>query len=253
MAIASQTDIELADGEVERIIRDEEANRPYLVEVTGSNPVRVGHTKRYARDGNTLSGRQTHTVSNLRGEELYAAAFDGPTAIRVRVAAADVQSQPEREVTVVEGDIRIDDELDLSDRFGREIGKARLQNSDGVLIDPATDNTLGSELPRRIDTWNAGTLSVDVQEAETTGVDSFQFELSGGGAESLPSNTVPAGVAVVVQAEPTNTEGLRIGDPADPTISLAPSGTISYDVTNTNQIGVEGAEGDAVNVTYEVN
>ena len=108
MSVTGQTQIDLDDGEVERIIRDEEANRAYLVEVTGPNPVRVGHTKRYARDGNTLSGRQTHTVSNLRGEELYAAAFDGPTAIRVRVAAADVESQPQREVTVVEGDVEIE-------------------------------------------------------------------------------------------------------------------------------------------------
>ena len=107
MSVTGQTQIDLDDGEVERIIRDEEANRAYLVEVTGSNPVRVGHTKRYARDGNTLSARQTHTVSNLRGEELYAAAFDGPTSIRVRVAAADVDSQPETNVNVVSGNIDI--------------------------------------------------------------------------------------------------------------------------------------------------
>ena len=104
----SETAIELEDGETEKIISDDEANRPYLIEVTGPNPVRVGHTNQYAADGNTLSARQTHTVSNLLGEELHAAAFDGPTAIRVRVAAADVQSQPEREVTVVEGDVQIE-------------------------------------------------------------------------------------------------------------------------------------------------
>ena len=107
MPLASETDIELSDGETERIIRDEEANRSYLIEVTGDNPIRVGHTKRYASDGNTLSAGQTHTVGNLLGDELFASAFDGPTAIRVRVAAADVDSQPSKDVNVVEGEINV--------------------------------------------------------------------------------------------------------------------------------------------------
>ena len=115
MTLASETDIELADGETERIIRDEEANRSYLIEVTGQNPIRVGHTKRYASDGNTLSAGQTHTVGNLLGDELFASAFDGPTAIRVRVAAADVDSQPSKDVNVVNaGDIDVQSRTNAS-------------------------------------------------------------------------------------------------------------------------------------------
>jgi len=99
--------INLEDGETEKIITDDQGDRTYLVEVIGANAIRVSHTKRYANDGTTLSAGQTHTVSNLRGERLYAAAFDGPSAIRVREAAADVQSQPEKEVSVVNGDVTI--------------------------------------------------------------------------------------------------------------------------------------------------
>lgn len=93
--------ITIPDGETERIITDDQGDRTYLVEVTGENSVRVSHNKRYAADGTTLSAGQTHTVSNLRGEKLFAAAFDGASAIRVREASADVQSQPESDVSVV--------------------------------------------------------------------------------------------------------------------------------------------------------
>jgi len=102
MSIAAQTAIPIADGESERIITDDESNRTYLVEVIGDNPVRISHNKRYASDGTTLSAGQTHTISNLRGEELYAAAYDGETVIRVREASADVNSQPVKEIDIGE-------------------------------------------------------------------------------------------------------------------------------------------------------
>jgi len=136
MGITSETTIDLEQGDPERIITDDDADRAYIVEVVGPNPVRVDHRSRYAADGTTLSAGQSHTVSNLRGKELYAAAFEGNTAIRVRLAAADVQSQPEREVSVVEGDVSISSDIDISDREAREIGKARVEGSSGVLIDP---------------------------------------------------------------------------------------------------------------------
>jgi len=99
--------LEIDNGEIEKLITDDQGDRTYLVEVTGANSIRVSHTKRYAPDGTTLSAGQTHTVSNLRGERLYAAAYDGATAVRVREAAADVQSQPEKEVSVINGDVTI--------------------------------------------------------------------------------------------------------------------------------------------------
>lgn len=110
----STSEIELQNEEVERIIQDDEANENYLIEVTGDNPIRVGHTKRYALDGTTLSAGQTHTIDNLRGQELYAAAHAGQTAIRVRLAAANVQSQPERDVRVI-GDVTVAQQTNESD------------------------------------------------------------------------------------------------------------------------------------------
>jgi hypothetical protein len=105
--MVTQTEITLSDGDAERIITDEEANQTYIVEVTGPNPVRVDHNKRYAADGTTLSANQSHTVNNLRGKELYAAAHAGSTQIRVRRAAANVESQPEQEITVSDGEISV--------------------------------------------------------------------------------------------------------------------------------------------------
>ena len=149
--------IDLEDGETEKIITDDQGNRTYLVEVVGANAIRVSHNKRYAADGTTLSAGQTHTVSNLQGQQLFAAAYDGQTAIRVREASADVQSQPEKEVSVIDGSVDIAGDIDISDRSGREIGKARLEDSSGTLIDPVTGaefqtNPRGVEASRRVAT-----------------------------------------------------------------------------------------------------
>ena len=133
----TETRIELDEAETDEIIRDDEADRAYIIEVVGQNPIRVDHRERYATDGTTLSAGQSHTVSNLRGKRLYAAAHAGPSAIRVREAAADVSSQPERNVTIEAGEVNVES-VDVEDRPAREIGKARLQDSGGVLIDPAT-------------------------------------------------------------------------------------------------------------------
>lgn len=106
--------INLSDGDKQKIITDDQGNQTYLIEVVGSNAIRVSHNKRYAADGTTLSAGQTHTVSNLRGERLYAAAYNGASAIRVREASADVQSQPEREVSVV-GDVTVGSNIDIEE------------------------------------------------------------------------------------------------------------------------------------------
>ncbi|TKX79274.1 hypothetical protein EXE53_16735 [Halorubrum sp. SD626R] len=132
-----------------------------------------------------MSAGQSHTVTNLRGKKLYAAAFDGATAIRVRRAAADVQAQPERNVTIEAGEVSID-ELDVSDRAGREIGKVRVQDADGVLVDPATDNTISSELSREIATWSAGPISV-----EPVTIDSYTGGNLPVGVESFSAGTLP--------------------------------------------------------------
>jgi len=161
--------------------------------------------------------------------------------------AVDVSDRPGRDL----GTVDVSDPVAVSSDAARSIGKARVMDSTETLVDPSTD---GSTTPdkREVANWSAGTLSVAVDEPQTTDITSFSHVLAGG-TETLPDNAVPAGVNVVVQAEPTNTDDVRIGEPTNPVMSLSGSGTISYDVTNTNQIGVDGTADDQVNVTFEVN
>ena len=137
--------ITIENGGVEEIIPADQANKKYIVEVAGA-PVRIGHTKRYAKDGTKLEPGRNHKVDNLRGERLFAAAVDAEAQLLINQAAADVDSQPSRDVTVLEGDVTISGstDLDIEDRPAREIGKARVMDSDGVLIDPATETTLAN-------------------------------------------------------------------------------------------------------------
>lgn len=134
------TVLEIEPGEPEEVITDDQAKEgiPHIVEVIGNNPVRYDHREAYADTGTTLTAGQTHTLSNFRGSGIYIAAFDGPSAVRVRPAGADLSTEPDKEVRI-EGDVNaVIDEIDIEDRASREIGKARLQDSGGVLIEPAT-------------------------------------------------------------------------------------------------------------------
>lgn len=169
MSIGAQTAIPIEDGKAERIITDEQGNRTYLVEVIGTNPVRISHSKRYASDGTTLSAGQTHTISNLRGEELYAAGYQGDTEIRVREASADVTSQPVKEIDI--GEVSVNSAIGIDAYTGPTLPV------DPEATDPVTDSdsgtgaanaarvTLGS-LRRRadihVDTSGAATLTVEV-------------------------------------------------------------------------------------------
>ena len=154
--------IEIEPGEPEEVISERDAKQgiPYIVEVSGDNPVRYAHNKRYADQGATLSAGQSHTLSNFRGKAIYLAAFNGATSVRAFPAGAEFDSQPQKEV-IVEGSVSIDSDVNVTDRAGREIGKARMQDSGGTLIDPATSNDVTGEQPREVATWSAGTLSTD--------------------------------------------------------------------------------------------
>ena len=99
--------ITIENGGVEEIIPADQANKKYIIEVAGA-PVRIGHTKRYAKDGTKLEPGRNHTVGNLRGERLFAAAVDGEAQLLINQAAADVDSQPGRDV-VIEGDVIVSD------------------------------------------------------------------------------------------------------------------------------------------------
>ena len=137
--MSDPTEIEIEPGEPQEVISDVDVGSvPYIVEVRNA-PVRFAHKKRQADRGAELSANQTHTLSNFRGSGIWLAAPQETATVRVRPAGAKLESQPPKDVTVVEGDIRIDSELDIADRAAREIGKSRVMDSDGVLIDPPTE------------------------------------------------------------------------------------------------------------------
>lgn len=64
------------------------------------------------------------------------------------------------------GGSEIEGIVDVEDRSAREIGKARLEDKGGKLINPASEATLSSTLSREIAQWNAGTLNVDTEFTE---------------------------------------------------------------------------------------
>jgi hypothetical protein len=76
-----------------------------------------------------------------------------------------VNSQPPKGVTV-EGDVVISSSIDIEDRAGREIGKARMQDSNGTLIDPATETTLADVESNTSDAATETTLSAILTELE---------------------------------------------------------------------------------------
>lgn len=241
MSLASQSQINLDAGEIDRIIRDDEADREYIVEIVGDNDIRINHNERYAPDGTTLAAGQKHKIRRLRGKELYAAAFDGPTAIRVREAAADVESQPEKEVSILNAS-----QLELAAAVG-------IQDSNGGSVDPASEQTVSSELPREVSTWNAGTLPVDVT-TDPLGVtvnNSGDFRTPNPGSiqtlnlavgtttQQLPSITIPDELGITLKADVNNADEIFInGD-----FPLGPGEGVTLQVSNANVVSVASQSG----------
>lgn len=183
MSATPSNEINLDDQEVERIITDDEGNRTYLVEVTGVNPIRIDHNKRYALDGTTLSAGQTHTVSNLRGQELYAAAHAGSSSLRVRYAGADVRSQPEREVSVV-GDVTVGSDITVSDYNGPSIPTNESVTSPIF----ATDRATGAPNAAQLDLGRSRRRT-DIH-VDTSGPATLAVEVNVGGGDWLEYDTV---------------------------------------------------------------
>jgi hypothetical protein len=116
-----------------------------------------------------------------------------------------------------------DDTTDVSNRAARELGKARLEDSGGVLIDPA-DKTLFE---------NKGSLTA--------------FSVSSDG--QLPSNTVPDGIEVSVIADPSNAATTDLnGD-----IPLPAGSALDLRIENTDLLDVafNGSGSDSISVVYE--
>lgn len=98
----------IEENETRRIIDSDRANQAFIVEIY-DNPVRISHDQQYVKSRGTTLREGTHRLSNLRGQELYAIAHEGNARLRVNVASSDVDTMPERDVTVLEGDVQIDD------------------------------------------------------------------------------------------------------------------------------------------------
>lgn len=69
---------------------------------------------------------------------------------------------------------------------------------------------------------------------------------------TLPSNAVPEGIEVVVQAKRTNEEPIAVGLTDSPTVTLVGGESVEYRVQNTSQIRISSTfDGDGVNFTVE--
>jgi len=105
--MSDPTEIEIEPGEPQEVISDTDVGTtPYIVEVRDAD-VRFAHKKRQAERGATLTAGQTHTLSNFRGSGIWLAAVEGTATVRVRPAGASLESQPPKDVTVIEGDVQI--------------------------------------------------------------------------------------------------------------------------------------------------
>ena len=99
--MSDPTAIQLEKGETEQVLKQEDVQGGlgYLVEVSGA-PVRFAHRRPQAARGAELRPGQQHKLSNFRGEGLWLHAPDASATVRVRPAGADLDTQPERQVTI---------------------------------------------------------------------------------------------------------------------------------------------------------
>lgn len=84
------------------------------------------------------------------------------------------------------------------------------------------------------------------------GVGAFSYSTDGTTAESLPSNPVPDGVTVLVQADPSNTDPIKVGDADEQPITIKPTQGVRLAVDDTSNIHVRAlTTGDSVGVLFE--
>lgn len=134
------SDIKIPEGETEKVITAGAAKKyaAYNVQIY-SGRVQYDHDQGEVQNGLFLDSGLTHPLSNLRGEPLYFHAVDGygDVECRIRPAAAEVRTLPTKSVEIENVDVGAS--IDIEDRQPREIGKARIMDSGGVLVDPPTE------------------------------------------------------------------------------------------------------------------
>lgn len=117
-------------------------------------------------------------------------------------------------------------------------------DQDDSVAAPASDERL--ELVRAL------LASIEAAQVNEDALTAFSYSTSGTTAESLPSNAVPDGVSVVVQAQVDNSKRINVGNGTNQSIALDPGQSVSLAVTDTDLIGLQTpSTGDGVNVLYE--
>ena len=224
--MSDPTAIEIEPGAPKEVISDIDvgSDLPYIVEVSDA-PVRFAHKKRQAERGATLSAGQTHTLSNFRGSGIWLAAPQDTATVRVRPAGANLESQPQKDVSII-GDVQaqLDEPVDVS--------KSPIEIGNIVDVAGSVDvSNIDEPHPRRIE-------ALENHDSLTS------FSVSPD--QSMPSNQVPNGVDVVLQADSNNLDPIYVGQ-----IELAPGSVLTLAVSNTNVIDTSGAPGDQINVLFE--
>lgn len=83
-------------------------------------------------------------------------------------------------------------------------------------------------------------------------VGAFSYSTSSTSAEQLPSNTVPDGVEVVVQADPSNTDPIKVGNADVQPATIKGTEAVTLAVEDTSAIYVRAqTSGDSVGVIFE--
>jgi hypothetical protein len=84
------------------------------------------------------------------------------------------------------------------------------------------------------------------------GVGAFSYSTNGTDAEALPSNPVPDGVTVLVQADPSNTDPIKVGDADEQPLTIKGTQGLKFAVEDTSAIHIRAlTAGDSVGVAFE--
>ena len=229
------SEISIPQGETKEIIPSDQANTVYLLEVVGAT-VRIGHNERYAREGSRIKSGDRVKI-NPFGKRLFAHAEDADARLILDHANSDIEYQSRADIADISR-IEVVNEIDSIPTV-----EAELQAANGTLQDSVSETqTTNSELEQ---------LNDSVVQTQTRSVSELQnhdtiTSFSVSPDQSMPSNAVPDGVTVVLQADPNNVDPVLIGQ-----IKLSAGSVMTLAVSNTDAIDTSGSSGDSLNVLFE--
>lgn len=168
--------------------------------------------------------------------------------IRTSIDAA-ISNEP---LDVSGGTVEVTDDTTFNvNRIGNPVP---VEDSTGTTINPATEDSLTTTLPREIAEWTAGSLSVtSAQEGNWSSLNQFTHSTGGTSAEALPSNSVPDGVEIIVEYQESNSGTVYVGDSGTQESPLTATGDArTFKVSDTSAVYIQTpTSGDGVVVTYE--